>query len=72
MTVSDNVQGANEDSKTPSPKEETNPGKDFMEAKNITDNDNLKKPMNEVSYLMSKHLSKLPKYFSLGYANMAK
>ena len=49
MTVSENVPGSNEDSKTPSPKEETNPGKDFMEAKNITDNDNLKKPMNEVS-----------------------
>ena len=47
MTVSNNTKP--DDSQKPSKEaEETNPGKDFMEAKNITDNDTLKKPMSEV------------------------
>ena len=49
MTVSETVKAENEDSKTQDQKdEEANPGKDFMETKNITANNDLKKPMNEV------------------------
>ena len=44
MTVTDSDKGDNEDSKRKDPSgEETNPGKDFMEAKNITEDENLKK-----------------------------
>ena len=56
MTVSESDKGDNEDSKRKDQGgEETNPGKDFMEAKNITEDDNMKKSINEVSSSMANH-----------------
>ena len=68
MTVSEAITGEKEASETKEKKsEDANPGQDFVEAKNITENkDNIQKPINEVIIEYSTSF-RFPEFFESPY-----